>query len=94
MVFPSEYTETSRVIVAGPCVVRSVVVSGDGASANCQVYDGVNALGKLKVWIAALDHMTGDWRPPGGVLFHAGIYIAVNASTTKVTVTFEPESRK
>ena len=84
----SEYTKTSRIIYKGPCVVCCVMVAGDGANADCQVYDGESANDKLKAHIEALSGTTFHWGPGLRVKFHRGIYVAVNAATTKVTVTF------
>lgn len=94
MVSPSEYTETSRVIFSGPCVVKSVHVANSHGSAagECKVYDGVNSNGKLKAYLLATFFSSYTWRPDTD--FNFGIYIAVNASTTRVTVTFEPISPK
>ena len=94
MVSPSEYTATSRLIHSGPCVVKSVHVAADGAAGDCQIYDGVNNLGVLKAHVEVLSGTSYTWRPGDGTDFDFGIYIAVNASTTKVTVTFKPISPK
>lgn len=91
---PSEYTNTSRVIHKGPCIVKSVLVAGDGVAGDCQVYDGLNDKGKLKAFIATYADMSFTWRPGDGTDFDYGLYIAVSAATTHVTVTFIPESRK
>ena len=90
----SDYTNTSRVLFVGPCVVTNVHLGADGAQADCQVYDGVNAQGELKAHIEALSGTSFDWDPHDGVDFNYGIYIAVNAATSKVTVTFSPRTRK
>lgn len=93
-VFPSEYTHTSRIIHKGPCVVCCVMLAADGANADCQVYDGESAKGKLRAHIEAVTGTTFAWSPGNGTDFDHGIYIAVNAETSKVTVTYLPESRK
>ena len=90
----SEYTNSSRLIYSGPCIVKAVHVAGDGANGDCQVYDGLNNLGTLKAHLEVLSGTTFAWLPGEGTDFDHGIYIAVNASTTKVTVTYIPESRK
>lgn len=94
MVAPSEYTNTSRLIHSGPCIVKSVHVAGDGAPGDAQIYDGVNSSGTLKAHLEVLFGRSYTWRPGEGTDFDYGIYIAVNAATTKVTVTYIPESRK
>lgn len=91
---PSDYTNTSRLIHSGPCIIKSVHVAGDGANGDAQVYDGLNTSGTLKAHIEVLSGTSYTWRPGEGTDFDRGIYIAVNAATTKVTVTFIPESRK
>lgn len=84
----SDYTNTSRVIYKGPLVICCVMLAGDGANADCQVYDGVNANGQLKAHIEALSGTTFHWGPNPGVKFEQGLYIAVNDVTSKVTVTY------
>lgn len=91
---PSEYTNTSRLIHSGPCIVKSVHVAGEGVVAACQIYDGVNASGKLKADVRAYSDMSDTWRPGDGTDFDFGIYVVVSAVTTHVTVTYIPESRK
>lgn len=86
----SDYTNASRVLYRGHCLVYNVHLAADGAQADCQVYDGVNAQGKLRAHIEALSGTSFDWDPDKGVHFDFGIYIAVNANTSKVTVTYEP----
>lgn len=90
----SDYTAASRLIHKGPCIVKSVHIGSDGANGDCQVYDGENSNGELKAHLEALSGTSYTWIPGEGTDFDNGIYIAVNASTTKVTVTFLPESRK
>jgi hypothetical protein len=93
-VAPSDYTNASRLIHSGPCIVKCVLVSGDGASGDCQIYDGSNVNGKLKAHIEVLTGTSYTWCPGEGTDFDYGLYIAVNAATTKVAVTYLPESRK
>lgn len=90
----SEYTNTSRCLHIGPLKICCVMLAGDGANADCQVYDGVNAKGELKAHVEALSGTTFAWGTGLGVTFNTGLYIAVNASTAKVTATFAPVSRK
>lgn len=92
--FPSEFTNTSRIIHKGPCIVCCVMVAADGADGDCQVYDGENASAELKAHIEALSGTTFRWQLSLGTDFDHGIYIVVNAATTKVTVTYTPESRR
>ena len=91
---PSEHTNTSRIIHKGPCIVQNVVVSGDGSNAECLVYDGENDKGELKAHVEAITAFTHQWTPGNGTLFKYGIYVAVNAVTSNVTVTYVPVEDK
>lgn len=93
-VAPSDYTNTSRLIFSGPCIVKSVHLAGDGENADCQVYDGANEKGEQKVHIEVLSGTSYIWRPGDGTDFDYGLYIKVSGSGAKVTVTYIPESRK
>ena len=93
-VAPSDYTNSSRLIHSGPCIVKSVHVAGDGANGDAQIYDGPNDQGRLVAHLEVITGTSYTWRPGEGTDFDFGIYIAVNADTTKVTVTYIPESRK
>ena len=89
-----EYTNVSRVIYIGPVNLRSINLAGDGANADCQIYDGLNAQGTLKGHLEALSGTTFELDIDGGCLFRNGLYIAVNAATSKVTVVYRPVSPK
>jgi len=89
-VAPSVYITSSQLIHRGPCIVKCVHIAGDGANGDCQVYDGVNNSGLLKAHLEVLSGTSYTWRPGEGTDFDFGIYIVVNAATTKVTVTFNP----
>jgi len=91
---PSEYTNASKLIHSGPCIVKSVHLAGDGEAADAQVYDGVDAFGKLKAHLEVTQGKSYTWRPGDGTDFDRGLYIGVSGSGAKVTVTFIPESRK
>lgn len=89
-----EYTNASKTLFVGPCIVKCVMLAGDGANADCQVYDGVTYTETQRSHIEALSGTTHNFEPPGGVLFRKGLYIAVNANTSKVTAVFEPVDPK
>lgn len=90
----SEYTDASRLIHTGPCIVKNVFVNYTGASsAAALIYDGKNANGTLKAKISAGPITNGDWTPGQGTDFHNGIYVTVGTGIV-VTVTYVPESRK
>jgi len=91
---PSEYTNTSKLIHSGPCIVRTVHIAGDGENADAQIYDGLSNKGKLKAHLEASQNTSYTWRPGDGTDFDRGLYVVVSGSGAKVTVTFIPESRK
>ncbi len=90
----SGYTNTSRVLLVGPCVVKAVHLSNAGANGTCVVYDGVNANGKLKAKLSVFSGDSYTWRPGDGTDFHYGIFVVLAGTNTNVTATFEPVSRK
>jgi len=84
----SEYTESSRVLHSGPCIVRCVHVSNTAASAGyCKVYDGVNDSGRLKAFIEIWNTSSYQWLPGDGTDFDYGIYVEVSSSDIRVTAT-------
>ena len=85
----ADLTTTSRVLYKGRCKVHSILVAGDGANGDSQVFDGENSDGDEKFHIEALSGTTALWLSSEGVNFMKGIYIAVNAATTHVTVEYE-----
>lgn len=90
----AEYTNTSRIIHKGPLKISCVIVAAGGAAATCDIYDGESSSGDLKCHLEVANGLTYHWGPDVDVKFHKGLYIAVNAATTHVTVTFTPLSRK
>lgn len=84
----SDYLCASRLVHKGPCIVKAVHVSADGANGDCQVYDGESVNGELKAHIEVLSGTSYTWQPGVGTDFDYGIYIVVNAVTTKVTVSY------
>lgn len=90
----SEFTDVSRVIHTGPVKVCCVTLAADGAAADCQIYDGESSNGRQVTHIEALTGTTFGWGPGVGVEFHNGIYVVCSSTAAKVTVTFEPLSRK
>lgn len=85
-----EYTNTSRIIWRGPVEVCGVMLAADGADADCQVYNGESAKDEIKAHLEALSGTTFPWTIHHHVRFEKGLYIAVNAATSKVTVMFRP----
>lgn len=91
---PSEYTDASRIIHRGPCIVKSVYTSVAAGGGNCKVYDGLNNKGKLKANIIIPAGDGSTWRPGDGTDFDQGLYLEVTGTDVSATVTFIPESRK
>lgn len=88
----TDFVTASGKVYEGSCIVESVHVAGCGAAADCQIYDGENANAEQKVHIEAYSGMTDSWIPGRGSRFNYGIYIVVNAATTKVSITYTPAS--
>ena len=76
--------------VKGRCRVYSIVIAGDAAAGDCQVYDSE---GQTLNQVIHLEVGSGGsflWQSPKGVLFNVGVYIVANAITTKISVEYEP----
>ena len=86
----TDYVNASTRIYEGRAIVESVTMAGDGANGDCQIYDGQDANGEIKAHLEALSGTTSSWNPGRGARFDRGIYIAVNAATTKVSITYTP----
>ncbi len=85
-----DYTSVSRALHHGKCGLMMISLAADGADADCQVYDGVDANGRQVAHLEALSGTTAVVVfPEDGFLEH-GLYVVVNASTSKVTVQFAP----
>jgi len=93
-VAPSDYTNTSKLIHSGPCIVKAVHTSSKNTNQEVCVYDGLNDKGALKARLRPSLYSSDNWRPGGGTDFDYGLYITVSSSDTYVTVTYIPESRK
>ena len=83
-----ELTTVSRLITKGPVWLLSATLAGDGANADAQIYDGKDASGTEKCHLEALSGTTFSAQIYYPVLFHTGIYVAVNASTSHLTLTY------
>lgn len=90
----SDYTNTSRLIHSGPCIVKAVHVAAEADGCNVFVYDGVNDQGRLKAVLRPAVGESYTWQPGDGTDFDYGIYVKLEDPTDHVTVTFIPESRK
>ena len=77
----------------GPCLVFSATISGDGAAADCDIYDGSGVLDTKKHHLETASGTSFQWSSTPPVLFEKGIYVDLNASTTAVMITYIPISR-
>ncbi len=80
---------TTYLLHKGPCIVGNIILSGDGAAGDCDIYDGENANAERKYHLevaSGTSFATGAGRKK----FNYGIYIVVNATTTFVTVEYVP----
>lgn len=81
---------TAKIVHTGPCRVYSVNVAGDGVNGDAQLYDGQGTGGAQKLHIEALSGTSHQWRSAKGVYFDKGIYLVANATTTKVSIEYDP----
>ena len=76
--------------VKGRCRVYDIVMAGDGAAGDCQVYDSDGQAFNQRMHLEAASGTTTFWESPKGVMFEFGVYIVANAVTTKISVEWEP----
>jgi hypothetical protein len=84
---------TSKQVILGKCLLLSVVVAGDGADGDLQVYDGSGTGDPQKLHLEVLSGTSHTWRPAGPVRMLNGIYVVVNTATTKATIEYLPLPR-
>jgi hypothetical protein len=65
-------------------------MAGDGAVADCQVYDSEGQTINQRMHLEAPSGESMMWQSPRGVMFGFGVYIVANAVTTKISVEWEP----
>lgn len=80
----------NQVIIIGPARLVSVCISGDGAAADCDIYDGDNALMEKKLHLEAPSGESFSPDLASGVKMNFGIYVVVNAATTNVMIVYQP----
>lgn len=85
---------TSQVAHIGPCLMASVIITGDGGTADADIYDGVNDKGEWKAHLEALRGTTFGWDPGFYTDFDKGIYVKINKVSTYITICWIPESWK
>jgi len=84
----------SQVAHIGPCIVTSLIVTGDGGGAEVDIYDGLSDRGERKAHLEALSGTTFGWDPGCSTDFDKGIYIKITGDYTYATVCWIPESWK
>lgn len=89
---PAQIT-SSQLVYDGPVAVSGLILSGDGANADAQIYDGVNSQGKEVVHLEAKSGETTPVPFSKPMFLERGLYVAVNATTSKLTVLYQIISR-
>lgn len=84
----------SQILHKGPCLISGVGVTGDGAAAEIDIYDGVNDKAEHKLKVMCLDGTTFSINAIDRPQFNYGIYIKVNAATTFGYVIWVPQERE
>jgi len=72
----------------GKAVLHAVMVSGDGAAGDCDIYDGTNDNGEKIMHIEVLSGTTFGLQDAFGIDIRHGIYVVLNAATTNVMITY------
>lgn len=84
----------SEVAYVGPCLVASVIITGDGGGADADIYDGVSDRDEWKAHLEALSGTTFGWDPGCTTDFDKGIYVKITGDYTYITICWIPESWK
>lgn len=90
--FPTavEMRNVTGLVYDGPCVLHSASISGDGANADCDLYDGLSTTGRRRLHLEVLSGTSFDKHFRHGAIVDQGLYLVVNAATTFVTVEYTP----
>lgn len=89
-----EYLTASRVIHRGPLLLLSATIATDGAAGDAQLYNGLSTNEPQIAHVEASSGNTSTIYYGRGVLLERGLYAVINASTTKLQLTYLPLSRK
>ena len=79
-----------QLVHIGPAVVYSVLAGGTSNPGTATIYDGENENGRKAIFVEYAQNTSGLWQSPVGTKFLNGIYVDVDATTTTVTVEYEP----
>lgn len=85
-----DYTTAARRFHAGKCLLQSVTLAADGADADAQIYDGMDTNGRQILHVEALTGQTAHIVFPEDILLENGLYVVVNAATSKLAAVFAP----
>jgi len=85
---------SSQLVSAGPLWLCLATVAGDGANADCQIYDGIDTNGEKITHLEALSGTTFSLPIRDDILLRKGLYVVVNASTTFVTLLWYPAKKE
>lgn len=83
------YDNINRVLQSGPCRLYSVLLSGDGAAADLQLYDSTGSSSDQKLHLESGSGVSFLWSSSKGIKLNNGIYIVVNAVTSKYSIEFD-----
>lgn len=86
----SFYGNADSVVHIGPCILFSVVATGDGGATSCQLRDGITVKNDVIVKIAVADGLTTPVPFSYGRLCQNGLYLDVADGNCYVTVVFAP----
>ena len=86
----TEMRNVTGLINRGPVIVYDILVSADGANADCDLYGGGGTNEERKFHIETLSGTSIPWNSTRGTFFRKGLYLVVNAATTFVSITFVP----
>lgn len=84
------YAATTALIHTGKAKLYSVQVAGAGADGDCQIYDGMGTGGKQLLDLRVVSKTSHQWRSHKGIAITRGIYLVANATTTRVSVEYDP----
>lgn len=84
----------SRCIYKGPALITGLSVSGTAATPDAQVLDGENSNGEIKIDLRVIQDESFSPNLGEGIFCERGIYVAVDASTTLLTVVYQPVQYK
>ncbi len=86
----TEIVAVSGCVYKGPALITGLSITGTAATPDGQILDGVNSNGTEKIDLRVIQDESFSPSIGGGIFCEKGIYAAVDASTTKLSITFYP----